>query len=80
MGWRSTHYRPGQQLAWVSRVGCKRLTGLVGADWGTRLKCPRGVESRAGGCRSFGLHWIVGRLVSRAIVDSWELLQGSWIL
>lgn len=81
MGCRTSHWRPGQQrLAWRSWVGSEWWARLVGTDWGSRLVWPRGIESRARGCGSFGLHWIVGRLVSHAIADPWQLLQGNWIL
>lgn len=81
MGWRTSHERPGQQrLASRSWVGSEWWARLVGAAWGNRLVWPRGVKSRAGRWGSFGLHWIVGWLVSHAIADPWQLLQGNWIL
>lgn len=81
MGWRTSHWRPGQQwLAWRSWVRSEWWARLVGANGGDRLVRPRRVQPRAWGCSSFGLHWIVGRLVSHAVADSWRLLQANWIL
>lgn len=81
MGWSNSHRRPGQQrLSWSGWVGSEWWARLVGADWGNRLVWPSGIESRAGGCGNFGLHWIVGWLMSHAIVDPWQLLHRNWIL
>lgn len=61
----------------MSWVGSEWWARLVGADW---LVLPRRVESRAGGCGGFGLHWVVGWLVGHSIANPWQLLQGNWVL
>lgn len=61
MGWRASDERTGQQ----------RLNWRGGIEWGNRLVW---VKSRRGG--SFGLHWVVGWLVSHARADPRHLMQG----
>lgn len=81
MGCWTSHWRPGQQwLTWRSWVRSGWWTWLVGTDRGDRLVRPGRVQTRAWGWRSFGLHWIVGWLMSHSIADSRWLLQANWIL